>query len=110
MGVHDWCVGSHDGIWGHQSPPPKNWIRTNLMKTPSLYHKSAVTTRLINRSPEEATTLTVPRLNPHVRVGLCRMATGEDLMLSITGGAALNADLDSLDAQGIPYPEMRIRL
>ena len=80
------------------------------MKTPSLYHKSTVTSRLINRRSEEAPTLPVPRLNPHVRVALYRMATGRDVLLPITNGAAMNACLDSRDAQGMPYPELRIRL
>jgi hypothetical protein len=46
---------------GHQSPPPKFRLRTNLMSTPRLNCNSTVTSRLINRRSEEAPTLLVPR-------------------------------------------------
>lgn len=79
------------------------------MKTPTLYRKSTKTSRLINQE-QNTPSLPVPRINPHVRVGLYRMTTGRDVLLPITNGAAMNAYLDSLDAQGMPYPELRIRL
>lgn len=79
------------------------------MKTPTLYRKSTKTSRLIIQE-QNTPSLPVPLLSPHVRIGLYRLATGKDVMPPITNGAALNAYLDSLDAQGMLYPESGIRL
>lgn len=79
------------------------------MKPPTLYRKSRRTHRLINEQPSQ-TDLPVPILSPFVRLGLYRMATGRNAMLSASSGAQLNRELDRLDAQGMPYPEFSIRL
>lgn len=79
------------------------------MTTPSLYRKSRRTHRLINQQPTEDS-LPVPTLSPFVRLGLYRMMTGRNAMLSAGSGAQLNRELDRLDAQGLPYPELSIRL
>lgn len=82
---------------------------TLFVKSPSLYRKSRRTHRLINEQPSE-TPLPTPILSPFVRLGLYRLLTGRNPMLSATSGAQLNRELDSLDAQGIPYPENPFRL
>ena len=79
------------------------------MERNPLYSKSRKTSRIINQV-DNTPSLPAPILNPLVRVGLYNLATGRNATPVAGSGASLNQYYDSLDAQGLPYPEFGLRL
>jgi len=79
------------------------------MERNPLYSKSRKTSRITNQV-DNTPSLPTPSLNPLVRVGLYNLVTGQNATLVGGSGAALNQYYDSLDAQGLPYPEFGLRL
>jgi hypothetical protein len=74
------------------------------MERNPLYSKSRKTSRIINQV-DNTPSLPQPILSPFVRVGLYNLATGRNASPVAGSGASLNQYYDSLDAQGVAYPE-----